>query len=545
MITLASVSSGLETPVADGAASARTISAPPARLSIPDKLTPSNTASRERRAATKENAGRAPQIPPRVHGRLRNVGGVHRYRLAHGETSRRAELRVPSRAANRQPCRPGSRPRSPESSTGSHPRLLTALDVVGYSLSSMTLALMCAEFRGLESPYLPGMCLVLLCRSVTAQDPWRRGWLMSGAPVFSFYAVLLGSALVVPRLAAQFRNPAALTTLGLNSSYVLGTYMFLVLGGHVVWSLRRQIFEARNLGRYRLKRKLASGGMGDVWVAYHPGLKRDVAVKILRNDVRGESKSAVRRFEREARATADLQHPNTIRVFDYGATEDGLLYYVMELLDGETLADHVGRVGPLPPARAVHIIGQAARALAEAHERGIVHRDVKPENLFLTSLGGEHDFVKVLDFGIAKMADDAGGAVTRTGFLLGTPLYMSPEVLGETPPTPGPTSMRWVPSFTICSAASRPSKATARAPPFSDTFTAYRSRLPSFCARRCQRSSKRSSCACSEKTRPSGTRQPPTWPWHWRAARRRYVDVRRRGASGKVQQSPAQTGRDW
>jgi serine/threonine-protein kinase len=190
------------------------------------------------------------------------------------------------------------------------------------------------------------------------------------------------------------------------------------------------VFEARNLGRYRLKRRLAAGGMGEVWVAYHPSLKRDVAIKILRNDVQMQSENAVPRFEREARATADLQHPNTVRVFDYGATEDGLLYYVMELLEGETVAEHVERVGPLAPARAVRIIGQAARAISEAHERGIVHRDIKPENLFLTSLGGEHDFVKVLDFGIAKMAEEDGeGSITRTGWMLGTPLYMSPEVV--------------------------------------------------------------------------------------------------------------------
>jgi serine/threonine protein kinase len=181
------------------------------------------------------------------------------------------------------------------------------------------------------------------------------------------------------------------------------------------------------LGRYRLKRRLATGGMGDVWVAYHPGLKRNVAVKILRPDRQERSASSLGRFEREVRATAELMHPNTVRVFDYGVTEDGLWYYVMELLEGETLAEHVSRLGPLPPARAVHIVGQAARALGEAHERGIVHRDVKPENLFLTSLGGEHDFVKVLDFGIAKV-QNADAAMTETGWVLGTPAYMSPEV---------------------------------------------------------------------------------------------------------------------
>ncbi len=306
-------------------------------------------------------------------------------------------------------------------------RLLTVFDLIVYTAPSVSISLMCARFHGLASPYAPGLCLVVLARTVTAQERWQRGLVMSGIPVASFYLVLFGSAFFLPPVRAQFHDAAAATMLMLSSAYILGTYAFLVTGGHVVWSLRQQIFEARNLGRYRLRRKLASGGMGDVWVAYHPGLKRDVAIKILRPEA--NDGDAVQRFEREARATADLLHPNTVRVFDYGATDDGLWYYVMELLEGETLQEHVDRVGPLPAARAVHILGQAARALGEAHESGVVHRDVKPRNLFLTSLGGEHDFVKVLDFGIAKVVEDVDSAMTRTGFVLGTPTYMSPEVV--------------------------------------------------------------------------------------------------------------------
>jgi len=306
-------------------------------------------------------------------------------------------------------------------------RVLTLLDLAGYVPAAASLALMCIEFRGLASPYAGGLCLVLLARTVTAQDPWRRGAIMSGIPVLTYYAVLLGAALTSSTIAAQLRDSATVTMLLLNSGYILGTYLFLVIGGHVVWTLRRQVFQARSLGRYRLKRRLASGGMGDVWVAYHPALKRDVAVKVLRADAQERSAGAVSRFEREVCATADLQHPNTVRVFDYGTTEDGLCYYVMELLEGETLRAHVDRIGPLPPARAIHIVGQASRALGEAHDRGIVHRDIKPENLFLTSLGGEHDFVKLLDFGIAKVIDH-DATMTRTGWVIGTPEYMSPEV---------------------------------------------------------------------------------------------------------------------
>jgi serine/threonine-protein kinase len=299
-------------------------------------------------------------------------------------------------------------------------------ELVTASAPAIGIALLCVEFRGLASPYVPGVCLVLLARTIYAPDPWKRGLVRSGIPIAAFFVVLLGSVLVWPDVAAQARDTKAMATFLLYGSYVLGTYLFLVAGGHFVWSLRRQVFEARSLGRYRLKRLLATGGMGEIWVAYHSALKRDVAVKILRPD-RQERSGAAARFEREARATAELRHPNTIRVYDYGVTEDGLWYYVMELLDGETLAEHVARMGALPPARAVHIVGQAARALGEAHERGIVHRDVKPENLFLTSLGGEHDFLKVLDFGIAKL-DHVGGTTTETGLVAGTPAYLSPEV---------------------------------------------------------------------------------------------------------------------
>jgi serine/threonine protein kinase len=152
-----------------------------------------------------------------------------------------------------------------------------------------------------------------------------------------------------------------------------------------------------------------------------------VALKILRPEA-GTQAAAVARFEREIMATAALSHPNTVRIFDHGVTDDGLWYYAMELLSGVDLYELVAAEGPLSPGRAIHLARQAAGALAEAHRRGIIHRDLKPENLFVAELGGEQDFVKVLDFGIVRTTRSDEERLTGTGWVAGTPAYVSPEV---------------------------------------------------------------------------------------------------------------------
>jgi serine/threonine-protein kinase len=134
------------------------------------------------------------------------------------------------------------------------------------------------------------------------------------------------------------------------------------------------------------------------------------------------------------RATSELSHPNTVRVFDYGVTDDGVSFYAMELLHGESLATLIAREGALPPPRAIHLVSQAARALAEAHSKGIVHRDVKPENIFVVHLAEEPDFVKVLDFGVAHLVGPKLDAkLTQTGALVGTPAWLAPEAIRADP----------------------------------------------------------------------------------------------------------------
>ncbi len=287
---------------------------------------------------------------------------------------------------------------------------------------------MCFEYGGIASPYAHGVSCVLVAYGITYAAPWKRGALLLAVPALSFPVVLGIGALISPNVAQQFRTPALLAVFCQSVFLICTSWFLLVLGSHVVWDLRRQVLEAHDIGRYQLRKRIGKGGMGEVWRAYHPGLKREVAVKILRAEP-DRFDEALARFEREVRATTELSHPNTIRIFDYGATDDGLWYYAMELLEGETLGALVKRAGPLPPKRAIVITLQAARALTEAHEHGIVHRDIKPDNLFILQVAGEGDFVKLLDFGIAKeiAAGDAGRTLTNIGALMGTPTYMAPE----------------------------------------------------------------------------------------------------------------------
>lgn len=194
--------------------------------------------------------------------------------------------------------------------------------------------------------------------------------------------------------------------------------------------LRREVGEARKLGQYTLEEKIGAGGMGTVYKARHALLRRPTAVKVLNGSDADEA--AVTRFEREVQIASSLTHPNTVEIYDYGRTNDGVFYFAMEYLPGVDLEKLVDLDGPVPPARVLHILAQVLGSLAEAHALGMVHRDVKPANIILGQRGGVPDFVKLVDFGIAK-APSVGGSseITNAAVVSGTPLYIAPESLAD------------------------------------------------------------------------------------------------------------------
>ena len=190
---------------------------------------------------------------------------------------------------------------------------------------------------------------------------------------------------------------------------------------------RREGMDARQLGQYRLIAPLGAGGMGEVYLAEHRMLERRCAIKLIHPEHAGDPQ-VMARFEREVRMTARLSHWNTVEIFDYGRTDDGTLFYVMEYLPGLSLEDLLERHGPLPAERVIHLMRQACRGLHEAHSIGLIHRDIKPGNLFAAYRGGQYDVVKLLDFGLVKSAAEVRCArLTREGAISGTPLFMSPE----------------------------------------------------------------------------------------------------------------------
>ncbi len=215
---------------------------------------------------------------------------------------------------------------------------------------------------------------------------------------------------------------------------IVAIWMYILNNRLISLYVRQQ--RAEDVGSYILDTRLGHGGMGEVWKARHKTLARAAAIKLIRPEVlqasTGRQESVLRRrFEREAQVTASLNSPHTVALFDFGQAQDGSFYYVMELLEGIDLQSLVDRFGPMDPSRVVHVLYQACQSLEEAHQAGLVHRDIKPRNVLLCKLGLEHDFTKILDFGLVKTLhrdDPEQTFTTMEGVTTGTPAYLPPEV---------------------------------------------------------------------------------------------------------------------
>jgi serine/threonine-protein kinase len=300
--------------------------------------------------------------------------------------------------------------------------------------------------------------LVLQCLLVSILGHWgpvpispRVSWVC--IPILFYPAIVPNTPkkTLITSLLAASTEPLALgltylrgVEVQLNTFYLLWSFLptyicafLVVIPVKIIHGLGQQVRRARELGSYRLEEPLGKGGMGEVFRATHQMLARPAAIKLIRSEIIGSStptaaRVIVERFRREAEAAASLRSPHTISLYDFGVSQDGTFFLVMELLDGLDLETLVERFGPVPPERAVHILRQVCDSLAEAHARGLVHRDIKPSNIFTCRMGLEVDFVKVLDFGLVKAVGEDGREatlLTAPDSTTGTPAYIAPETV--------------------------------------------------------------------------------------------------------------------
>jgi serine/threonine-protein kinase len=271
--------------------------------------------------------------------------------------------------------------------------------------------------------------VILMFAALVPGSPWK----MLGAGLLAVSMDPLG--MVIARAAGHHHYGAFYNALIMHyPSYLLLGVAVVI--SHTVTRLGRQVAKERELGSYRLGELLGRGGMGEVYRATHRMLARPAAIKLIHPQTltaqdRKSAALAVARFHREAEAAAHLRSPHTVELYDFGETEDGTLYFVMELLQGMDLETLVRREGPLPQERVIHILRQVCESLEEAHEAGLVHRDIKPANIHLGRVGRRHDFVKVLDFGLVKSVlpvAQEDSMATAAGLTPGTPAYMAPEL---------------------------------------------------------------------------------------------------------------------
>jgi hypothetical protein len=317
-------------------------------------------------------------------------------------------------------------------------QVLGVLDTVSLLLAGLSLALMAAApiaehlMAGLFALTVTMTARAVLIPS-TAKRTFILSWLAS-APLLVI-AVVYHQSPPVPGLEPMFLK--ALSSVQALLWLCIATTLSTVTS-HTIYGLRQQVRQASEIGQYTLEEKIGSGGMGEVWRARHRMLIRPAAVKLVTRHELGSSggkdpEARLRRFEREARATAGLSSPHTVQLYDFGVTDDGTLYYVMELLDGLDLDALVERAGPVPAERAIHLLVQVCASLDDAHQNGLVHRDIKPANIVVSRVGSAWDFVKVLDFGLVKLGrtdqGPEGVQLSRDNDVSGTPGFIAPEVV--------------------------------------------------------------------------------------------------------------------
>lgn len=282
--------------------------------------------------------------------------------------------------------------------------------------------------QGFQYPVATPWLLLIFTYAMFIPNTWKRAAIVLGsislipsvtlaAIKFQVLGTPLDSIMEISSRGGLIENLMIMT---------LGT-VISVYGVFTVRRLRTAEFKARKLGQYQLKELIGRGGMGEVYLAEHLLLKRPCAVKLIRSDQALDPQTMVR-FEREVKMTAKLTHWNSIEVYDYGHTADGTFYYVMEFLPGMSLEQLIKQHGPMPASRVVYLLKQICEALYEAHSLGMIHRDLKPGNIFSAYRGGQWDVAKLLDFGLVKtLGLNEDISVTQTGTVTGSPLYMSPE----------------------------------------------------------------------------------------------------------------------
>jgi eukaryotic-like serine/threonine-protein kinase len=318
-------------------------------------------------------------------------------------------------------------------------RSLGALDAISIVVGGGFLSLMTLQDEGQILQTLLALMVTVMVRAILVPSRPSRTMVLSALAFVPTVIVCIARhhpTQLLPGFTPGFQKLHM--TLNTVLWSVLGTTLATIIS-RVIYGLRQQVAEANELGQYILEEPIGGGGMGEVWRARHRLLIRPAAIKLIRPQalpaMAGDSELLMRRFEREARATAALRSPHTVQLYDFGATEDGRLYYVMELLDGLDLDTLVRQYGPLPAERVIHILRQVCSSLQDAHGNGLVHRDIKPANVVVSRAGTTFDFVKVLDFGLVKLdtarraEDDAVAKLSTEGSTSGTPAFMAPEVV--------------------------------------------------------------------------------------------------------------------